>query len=174
MPTCGELDKEMKRTFLYLLIIAGFLICDQVSKGIINSTVPYGSHITVIKGFFNISHVHNRGAVFGLFNQTGNSFIFYVLTGASLAAFAVIVYFFIKVPASEFLLKFVLSLIIAGALGNSLDRLFRGYVIDFLDFHINELHWPSFNVADSCITVGAVFMIYILLFKRGSKCSLFS
>ncbi len=164
----------MKRTFLYLMIIAGLLICDQVSKSIINKTVPYGGHITVIKGFFNISHVHNRGAVFGLFNQTGNSFIFYVLTAASLAAFAVVVYFFIKVPSSEFLLKFTLSLIIAGALGNSLDRLLKGYVIDFLDFHINNWHWPSFNVADSCITVGAVFMIYLLLFKRGAQCSLCS
>ncbi|HZX11394.1 MAG TPA: signal peptidase II [Acidobacteriota bacterium] len=164
----------MKRTFLYLMIIAGLLIFDQVSKSIINRAVPYGGHITVIKGFFNISHVHNRGAVFGLFNQTGNSFIFYVLTTASLAAFAVVVYFFIKVPSSEFLLKFTLSLIIAGALGNSLDRLLRGYVIDFLDFHINNWHWPSFNMADSCITIGAVFMIYLLLFKRGAQCSLCS
>ncbi|MFW6124046.1 MAG: signal peptidase II [Acidobacteriota bacterium] len=164
----------MKRTYLFLMIIAGLLICDQVSKSIINKTVPYGGHITVIKGFFNISHVHNRGAVFGIFNQTGNSFIFYTLTIASLLAFAVIVYFFIKVPASEFFLKFTLSLIIAGALGNSLDRLFRGYVIDFLDFHLNDLHWPSFNVADSCITIGAVFMIYLLFLKRGAKCSLCS
>jgi signal peptidase II len=174
MPAGGELNKEMKRTFLYLMIIAGLLICDQVSKNIIHTTVPYGGHITVIKGFFNISHVHNRGAVFGIFNQTGNSFIFYALTLASLAAFAVVVYFFLKVPPSEFLLKFTLSLIIAGALGNSLDRLLRGYVIDFLDFHINNWHWPSFNVADSCITVGAVFMIYLLLFKRGAQCSLCS
>jgi len=164
----------MKRTFLYLAVIAGLLIGDQVSKSIVNNSVPYGSHVPVIKGFFNISHIHNRGAVFGIFNQTGNSLIFYVLTGASLAAFAIIVYFFIKVPPKEVLLKSTLSLIIAGALGNSLDRLFRGYVIDFLDFHINNWHWPSFNLADSCITVGALFMIYLLLFKRGAQCSLCS
>jgi len=164
----------MKRTFFYLFVIAGLLICDQVSKSIINRTVPYGGGVTIIKGFFNISHVHNRGAVFGIFNQPGNSFIFYALTLASLAAFAVVVYFFLKVPPSEFLLKFTLSLIIAGAMGNSLDRLFRGYVIDFLDFHLNHWHWPSFNIADSCITIGAVFMIYILLFKRGAQCSLCS
>jgi len=164
----------MKRTFLYLLIILCLLVCDQVSKSMINHSVPYGSHITVIKGFFNISHVHNRGAVFGVFNQPGNSLVFYVLTIASLAAFAVVVYYFIKVPTSETLLKFSLSLVIAGALGNSLDRLFRGYVIDFLDFHINDLHWPSFNVADSCITIGAVLMVYLLLFRREVKCSLCS
>jgi signal peptidase II len=170
----SEIHKEMKRFFLYSLIIAGLLICDQITKSMVNRTVPYGGHITVINGFFNISHVHNRGAVFGMLNQTGNSVVFYVLTIASLIAFAIVVYFFIKVPASEFLLKLTLSLIIAGALGNSLDRLLRGYVIDFLDFYIGNLHWPSFNVADSCITVGAVFMIYILLFKRGDKCFLCS
>jgi signal peptidase II len=164
----------MKRTFYYLTVIIGLMICDQVSKSLVHHYVPYGSHMTVIKGFFNISHVHNRGAVFGIFNQSGNSLIFLILTAASLLAFAVVVYFFFKVPASEVTLKFTLSLIIAGALGNSVDRLVRGYVIDFLDFHIYTWHWPSFNVADSCITVGAVLMIYIILFKRGDPCSLCS
>ncbi len=164
----------MKRPFLYPLIIVVLVICDQVSKSMINRFVPYGGRIEVIKGFFNISHVRNRGAVFGIFNQSGNSGIFLALTIASLLAFAVVVYYFIKVPPSETLLKSTLSLIIAGALGNSLDRLFRGYVIDFLDFHIRDLHWPSFNVADSCITVGAFLMVYLIFFKRSSQCSLCS
>ncbi|MBD3415481.1 MAG: signal peptidase II [Candidatus Aminicenantes bacterium] len=164
----------MKRTAVYLMIILGLVICDQGSKALVHRSVPYGSHVTVFKGFFNISHVHNRGAVFGIFNQSGNSLIFFILTLASLLAFAVVVYFFIKVPASEVLLKFSLSLIIAGALGNSIDRLTRGYVIDFLDFHVYQWHWPSFNVADSCITIGALLMVYIILFRRDSQCSLCS
>ncbi len=97
-----------------------------------------------------------------------------ILTLVSLMAFAVIIYLFIKVPASERFLKFTFSLIIVGALGNLLDRLLRGYVIDFLDFYINGLHWPSFNVADSCLTIGAVLMACALLFKRGDKCFLCS
>jgi signal peptidase II len=164
----------MKRTFLYLYLIAGLLICDQITKNIINRYVPHGDHIKVIKGFFNISHVHNRGAVFGLFNQSGSSFVFIVLTVASLLAFVIMIYYFIKIPEEDASLKFTLSLIIAGALGNSMDRLFRGYVIDFLDFHIRDLHWPSFNVADSCLTLGAVLLIYLLFFKGGFKCSLCS
>ncbi len=164
----------MKRTFLYLFFMAGLLVCDQVSKSIVSHYVPYGGHINVIKGFFNISHVHNRGAVFGIFNRPGNSLIFVILTLASLIAFAVIIYLFIKVPPSERFLKFTFSLIIIGALGNLLDRLLRGHVIDFLDFYINGLHWPSFNMADSCLTIGAVLMAYVLLFKRGDKCFLCS
>jgi len=164
----------MKRTFLYLYLIAGLLIFDQITKNIINRYVPYGAHVKVIKGFFNISHVHNRGAVFGFFNQSGNSFVFIALTIASLVAFVIMVYYFIKVPEKDASLKFTLSLIIAGALGNSMDRLFRGYVIDFLDFHVHDLHWPSFNVADSCLTIGAVLIIYLIFFKGGIKCTLCS
>ena len=164
----------MKRTFYYLLFMAGLLICDQVSKSVVSHYIPYGGHVTVIKGFFNISHIHNRGAVFGIFNRPGNSIVFMILTLVSLMAFAVIIYLFIKVPASERFLKFTFSLIIVGALGNLLDRLLRGYVIDFLDFYINGLHWPSFNVADSCLTIGAVLMACALLFKRGDKCFLCS
>jgi len=164
----------MKRTLYYLFFMAGLLVCDQVSKSIVSQYVPYGGHITVIKGFFNISHVHNRGVVFGIFNRPGNSLVFIILTIASLIAFAVIVYLFIKMTASERFLKFTFSLIIVGAMGNLLDRLLRGYVIDFLDFYINGLHWPSFNVADSCLTIGAVLMAYALLIKRGDKCFLCS
>jgi signal peptidase II len=67
-------------------------------------------------------------------------------------------------------MKISLSVILAGALGNLIDRVFRGYVIDFLDFHIKTRHWPSFNVADACITVGAFLLIFILVFKRGKEC----
>ncbi len=68
-------------------------------------------------------------------------------------------------------MKISLSLILAGALGNLIDRVFRGYVIDFVDCYIKKWHWPFFNVADSCITIGALFLIYIFLFKKGTKCS---
>jgi signal peptidase II len=81
------------------------------------------------------------------------------------------VYYFLKASPEEKWLKISLSLIIAGALGNFIDRIFKGYVIDFLDVSVRGWHWPSFNVADSCISIGAVLLIYIFLFKRSPTCS---
>jgi len=110
--------------------------------------------------------VHNRGAIFGFFNQGGNPLVYLILTLASLTALGLVVYYFVKVPLAERLLKATLSLVLAGALGNLVDRLLRGYVIDFIDIYIGKYHWPSFNVADSCISIGAVFLIYIFFFKK--------
>lgn len=82
-----------------------------------------------------------------------------------------VIYYFFKTPSSERLLKVSLSLILAGALGNLIDRVFRGYVIDFLDLYVKGWHWPSFNLADSCISIGALLLIYIFFFKKGPKCT---
>jgi signal peptidase II len=81
------------------------------------------------------------------------------------------VYYFVKTPAADRLMKVALSLVLAGALGNHLDRIFRGHVVDFLDFYIGRAHWPFFNVADSCITVGAGLLIFIFFFRRNPSCT---
>lgn len=154
--------------------MAGLIAADQLTKYIILKTLPPASHRSVIPGFFNLSHVQNRGAIFGFFSRSGSSGIHLLLLLASLFALLLVIYYFIKTPASERMLKATLSLILAGALGNQLDRIFRGYVIDFLDVYIGRHHWPSFNVADSCISIGAVLLIYLFFFKRGSKCTLCS
>jgi signal peptidase II len=83
---------------------------------------------------------------------------------------ALVIYYFFKTSASERGLRLALSLIMAGALGNQIDRVGRGYVIDFLDFHIKNRHWPFFNIADSCISLGA-FLLLILLLVRKPACS---
>ncbi|MCJ7580226.1 MAG: signal peptidase II [Candidatus Aminicenantes bacterium] len=161
----------MKRRSIYLVIIAGLLTLDQITKTSISKSInPYGVR-PVIPDFFNLVHVRNKGAIFGFFSNTDSSLIFVLLTLFSLAALGLVSYYFIKTPLSEKLMNVSLAFILAGALGNQIDRIFKGYVIDFLDFSFWGWHFPSFNVADSCISTGAVLLIFIFFFKRGPECT---
>jgi signal peptidase II len=160
----------MKKNAPYFLLMVALVAIDQVTKNIVARTVTLYQSVPVIKGFFNITRIHNKGAIFGTFSQTNNTIVFALLTAASLAALALVVYYFFKTPATDKLMKVSLTLIMAGALGNQFDRLVRGHVIDFLDFYIGKAHWPFFNVSDSCITVGACLMLFIL-FRRKPECT---
>ena len=161
----------MKKPVFYYFVILFAVVLDQAAKAVVAASVDLYRSIPVIPGFFNITRVHNKGAIFGMFAQTGSRLVMIVLTGASFLALGFVVYYFLKTPASERLMKFSLSLILAGALGNQLDRILRGYVIDYLDFHISSHHWPFFNVADSCISVGAGLLIILIFFPRRSACT---
>ncbi len=161
----------MKERAFYFVLIAALLVVDQVSKALIAGNIALHSSIEVIPHFFHLVHVRNKGAIFGFFSQSGNSWVFVLLTLASFAALGLVVFYFFKTPPSEKFLSFALSLILAGAFGNLIDRVLRGSVIDFLDLSVKGWHWPSFNVADSCITVGASLLVLLFLFKRSSACS---
>jgi signal peptidase II len=156
----------VKKRRAYFIFIFLLLVVDQVTKTLIDRSVALFSSKTILPGFFNLVHVRNRGAIFGFLAHMDNSLIYILLTLASLTALVLVVYYFFKTPATEKLLLAALSLILAGALGNLVDRVFRGYVIDFLDFYVKNWHWPSFNVADSCISVGAFVLISVLIFRR--------
>jgi signal peptidase II len=160
----------MKKNGPYLLLMLGLVALDQATKNLIARTVDLYESVPVIRGFFNITRIHNRGAIFGTFSQTNNRYVFILLTAASLAALAMVVYYFFKTPASDRLMKVSLTLIMAGALGNQFDRLVRGHVIDFLDLYVGKAHWPFFNAADSCITIGALLML-VILFRRKPACT---
>ncbi len=159
----------MKRSIPYLPLILTILILDQVSKILILRNIPYGTSLTVIPGFFNLTHVRNRGAIFGFMSHSGNPAVYALITAASLAALGLVAYFFVRVPAQDKLLRTTLALILGGALGNQIDRLFRGFVVDFVEIYVKSFHWPSFNVADSCISIGAVLLIYVFFLKKGPK-----
>lgn len=161
----------MKRNLPYLGLIALLVGLDQISKSMIHGSMTLHSSRAVIPGFFNLSYVRNRGAIFGFFSQSQDKLVFLLLTAASLAALSIVLYYFLKAPSSEKMMKYSLALILAGAFGNQIDRILRGYVVDFLDFHVKQMHWPFFNIADSCITVGALILIYIFFFKKGAACS---
>ncbi len=160
----------MRKNAPYFLLAVALVALDQVTKAIVAGQVTLYESVPVIRGFFNITRIHNKGAIFGTFSQTNNTLVFALLTAASLAALALVVYYFVKTPASDKLMKIALTLIMAGALGNQFDRLVRGHVIDFLDFYIGGAHWPFFNAADSCITIGASLML-VVLFRRKPECS---
>lgn len=162
--------KFMNRTTFYYLIIVVLLGFDQITKALIAQSLTVQSSKRIIPGFFNLTHIRNRGVIFGFFSQSGSQVLYVLLTLVSLAALGLVIYYFFKTPISDKFLKISLSLILAGALGNLIDRVFRGYVIDFLDFYIKTWHWPSFNIADASITSGAFLLIFILLFKRRSTC----
>jgi signal peptidase II len=155
----------MKRKLFYFLFILFWILIDQATKLIVAQSFNLYKSVRIISGFFNITVIHNRGAIFGFFSQTGSQLVYVLLTLASFAALGLVVYYFFKTPPTERLMKISLSLVLAGALGNLIDRIFRGYVIDFLDFYVKRWHWPFFNVADSCITIGACLLI-LVFFRR--------
>jgi signal peptidase II len=154
----------------FFLLALALVVLDQVTKALVAGHVTLYESVPVIRGFFNITRIHNKGAIFGTFSQTDNTLVFALLTAASIAALALVVYYFVKTPATDKLMKVALTLIMAGALGNQFDRLVRGHVIDFLDFYVGRAHWPFFNAADSCITLGACLML-VVLFRRKPECS---
>lgn len=156
----------MKKNLFYYILIASIIIADQVTKTIVAKTINLYSSVTVIPGLINLNHIHNRGAILGLFSKNGSSAVYILLTIASLLALSFVVYYFLKTPFSERIMKISLSLILAGALGNQIDRIFKGYVIDFIDVYVKRWHWPIFNIADFSISTGAILLLFVLLIRR--------
>jgi signal peptidase II len=160
----------MKKNLVYYDIILLLVALDQVTKWLVSRYLTLYDNLAVIPGFFSLTHIRNKGAIFGAFSRVNSPAVFLLLTVASLVALALVLYYFFRTPASERGMKLALSLILAGALGNLIDRVFRGYVIDFLDFHIKGRHWPFFNVADSAITIGAL-LLFVFLWRRKPECT---
>jgi signal peptidase II len=159
----------MKQKYWILLIFClGILLLDQWTKCIIVQKLSLYRKVEVIHGFFNIVHVRNTGGAFGIFGGTGGGMGSILFVVVSLIAIVAIVFLFIKAKENEKILAVSFSLILSGALGNLIDRLHYGEVVDFLDFHIAAYHWPAFNVADSAICVGIGLMALEML-KRDCK-----
>jgi signal peptidase II len=140
----------MKKRYLIPSAVAAVTLMDQVTKYFADTLVEPARPQAVLP-FFNLVNVKNTGAAFGILDSMGNWF-FVVL---SIAAACFVVYLLIQGRDGYF----SLTLILSGALGNLMDRLFLGHVRDFLDFHIAGHHWPAFNVADSALTVGLLALL---------------
>ncbi|MBL0712706.1 MAG: signal peptidase II [Desulfosarcina sp.] len=145
------------------LIAGGVIIADQVTKFIILGEVRMHAAIPVIPGFFHITHVQNPGGAFGfLANQSAMVRGILFLAVSSLAV-GLVLWFYHKTPATHRWLAAGFALIFGGAIGNLIDRVRFGRVVDFLDFFVGRWHWPAFNVADSAITVGiTIFIIHVI------------
>ena len=148
------------------LITFILVVLDQITKWIILHYLPLHDAIPVIDGFFNITHVHNPGGAFGVFANAGPGVRNFFFIGVSLAALALVFYFYRTTPRSYPVLAVAFALIFSGAVGNLIDRVRFGNVIDFLDFYVGAWHWPAFNVADSAITVGICICAYHFIFRK--------
>jgi signal peptidase II len=156
-----------KNKYILLAVVAGLVVlADQITKVLILKYLPYHQNITVIAGFFDLTHIHNPGGAFGFMANMSESVRTVVFLLASSLAVGLIFYFYKKTPPSFTFLAIGFALIFGGAIGNLIDRIRMGVVIDFLDVYIGNYHWPAFNVADSAITVGIVIFGYHLLFKK--------
>lgn len=157
----------LKNKYILLAIVAGLVVlADQITKVLILKYLPYHHSVTVIAGFFNITHIHNPGGAFGIMADMGETVRTVVFLLASSLAVGLILYFYKKTPPSFTFLAVGFALIFGGAVGNLVDRVRLGIVVDFLDIYIGKYHWPAFNVADSAITVGMVIFGYHLLFNK--------
>lgn len=135
------------------------------TKHLANTSLEFAQPVK-ITGFFNLTLLYNHGAAFSLLSNAQTSWQMIVFSLISLVAAIVLTYLIIKQPSNAKLNFLSFSLILGGALGNFYDRAFQGYVIDFLDFHIGNYHWPAFNIADSAITCGVILLILASFFNK--------
>ena len=145
----------MKLFALPLLIV----LLDQVTKFLVIQRLPLYEDVPLISGLLSLQHVRNSGAVFGIFSATdipGKPYVFAFLSAIALAA---LTYYARTIPREERLPRFALSLVIGGAIGNLIDRVRFGYVVDFVKMYWENHVWPNYNVADSAISVGLVLLV---------------
>lgn len=155
----------MKRPLLVGIIA---LILDQLTKTLVDKFIDYASSVNVISflDFFNIVNIRNTGASFSMFQGRNSLFALMVF----LFLLAVSIWLYKNWNKIRKVQRYAFCLVISGGLGNLIDRLLRGAVVDFLDFGINSLRWPAFNVADSCIFIAAVIIfVDILMFSKRQK-----
>ena len=145
-----------------LFITALIITADQISKSLVKSTMTLYDVIPVIPGFFQLNYITNKGMAFGINLPVGISFF----SGISLIIICFLVWILWCERKNNLLMRISLALILGGAIGNLIDRILFGEVIDFFDFMIGDFHWFIFNIADSAVTVGIVLMLfYSFLFK---------
>lgn len=156
----------------WLLLLSVLIIAsDRLTKWLVAKRIEVGDAVTVIPHVFRISHVENQGAAFSLFdNSASPGRVRWMLLVFSLLAALVVLFLLLKLGARLSATAVALALIFGGALGNAYDRWRFGFVVDFLEVHIVHYHWPDFNVADSCICIGAcLLLIEMLRPQHGSR-----
>src|SRR3954465_73018 len=142
----------------YILLV-GFTLClDRWTKSLIQNRFSLNESVSVIDGLFNITYVRNTGVAFGIFSSISSPAKSVLLSLFTAVAAVVVIIYSVRSPVRNRLLQIALGFILGGALGNLYDRIRFGYVIDFLEFYYRNYHWPSFNVADSAISMGVVLL----------------
>ena len=174
----------MKKYLPLALVTPLVVLLDQFSKWLIITRVEMGQKVTVWEGFFDIVHVHNQGAAFGLFSEWDYPHREWFFYAVSAVALTILISLYVKSRPDERRIHIPLALILGGAIGNLIDRLRQGEVVDFLRLHWHNqtaefvllgkpykiyLVWPSFNIADAAITCGAIYLAIVILFLDRKK-----
>tara|TARA_B100000315_G_scaffold176385_1_gene164884 strand:+ start:15479 stop:15997 length:519 start_codon:yes stop_codon:yes gene_type:complete len=149
-----------------LLIVVGMVFLDQATKIYVDSQMKLHQSIEVIKNFFQITYIRNSGAAFGILSGFKSPWLTLFFILISTVAAGIILFCYYKTPENQRLTLVSFALIISGAIGNFIDRVFYGEVIDFLYFHWYQHYWPAFNVADSCITIGVILLLWNMFFPE--------
>ena len=161
------MSKTSHRYLLLTMVALTTMILDQVVKFYIQQTMSLHETIVVIPSFFHLTYIRNPGGAFGLLADQGSAFRFIFFGLTSIVALGLLGVLLYKAPQDEWLAPLAISLVLGGALGNLMDRIRFGAVVDFLDFFLKDFHWPAFNVADSAITVGiTILLIHFLIEKK--------
>ena len=149
----------MKRIH-YLLITAAVIVLDLWTKWLVVRRIDLHEAIPIIPNLFQLVHVRNTGAAFGIGANADSRLIPLLLNGGAIAVFCVVVVYALRSAVTDRMLQTGLHLILGGAIGNLLDRFRFGYVVDFLDVYVRNHHWPAFNVADSAICIGIALLFF--------------
>ena len=148
----------MSQRIYYIGLAAAIIILDIWTKALVLARSDLHETIPVIPNFFQLVHVRNTGAAFGIGANASSKIVPLLLNAGAIAVFCVVVVYALRSAVTDRLLQTGLHLILGGAIGNLLDRFRFGYVVDFLDVYVGNKHWPAFNVADSAICVGIALL----------------
>ena len=152
---------------LVLSWLVPIVVLDQLTKIIVDRTMPLHHSIPIVDGFFSLTYVRNTGAAFGIFAGSHEVFRLPFLIGVSILAIGFILVMLKRLRDDATGLVTALTFILGGAIGNLIDRVLHGEVIDFLDVYYSNYHWPAFNLADSFITVGVTITLFYLVGAKG-------
>ena len=155
--------KERASRVLYLWISALVVVLDQATKALVDRLMGLHETRDVIDGLLRLTYVRNRGAAFGVLSDAELPYQPWLFAAVGLVALFAIGTYAWRLPTSSRLPRLGLAFIIGGALGNLIDRVRLGYVIDFVDVYWRTHHWPAFNVADSCISIGVTLLVLDML-----------
>lgn len=147
----------MKRVH-YLILSAAVIVLDIWTKALVLARIDLHETIPIIPNFFQLVHVRNTGAAFGIGANASSRLVPLLLNAGAIAVFFVVVVYALRSAVTDRVLQTGLHLILGGAIGNLLDRFRFGYVVDFLDVYVGTKHWPAFNVADSAICIGIALL----------------
>ncbi len=160
------MNQRLHRFVLLALVVCVIVSLDQFTKAYIADTMSLHESIPIIPGFFNLTYIRNPGAAFGIMGTTSSGFrlVFFFLT--SLFALGLLMTIFLRLDPADWWGQLTIASIFGGAIGNFIDRLQYGEVIDFLDFHVKGYHWPAFNVADMAISIGVCSLLVLFAFEK--------